>query len=65
VGYKFVLAGCTSAEKGMVIRCQIATVPIARELTGVRAFALMSPAHYFMKENGSATQCLSSRPPLF
>jgi len=40
----------TSTEKGIVIRYQIAAVPIARGLTGVRAFALMSPPHYFMKE---------------
>jgi hypothetical protein len=63
-GYKFVLAGCTSTEKGIVIRYQIAAVPIARGLTGMRAFCADESGTLFYEENGSATECLSSRLPL-
>jgi len=63
--YKFVLAGCTPTEKGIVVSYQITAVPIARGLTGVRAFCADESGTLFYEENGSATQCLSSRLPLF
>ena len=63
-GYKFVLAGCTPTEKGIVARYQITAVPIARGLTGVRAFCADESGTLFHEENGSATQCLSSRLPV-
>ena len=64
-GYKFVLAGCTPTEKGIVVRYQITAVPIARGLTGVRAFCADESGTLFHEENGSATECLSSRLPVF
>jgi hypothetical protein len=64
-GYKFVLAGCTPTEKGVAIRYQITAVPVARGLTGVRAFCADESGTLFYEENGSATDCLSSRLPLF
>jgi hypothetical protein len=64
-GYKSVLAGCTSTEKGIVIRYRITAVPIARGLTGVRAFCADESGTLFYEENGSATECLSLRLPLF
>ena len=64
-GYKFVLAGCTPTEKGIVIRFQITAVPLARGLTGVRAFCTDESGTLFYADNGSATECLSSRLPLF
>jgi hypothetical protein len=64
-GYRFVLAGCTPTEKGINIRYQITAVPIARGLTGVRAFCSDESGTLFYEENGSASECLSSRLPLF
>jgi hypothetical protein len=64
-GYKSVLAGCTSMEKGIVIRYRITAVPIARGLTGVRAFCADESGTLFYEENGSATECLFLRLPLF
>ena len=64
-GYKFVLAGCTPTEKGIVVRYQITAVPVARGLTGVRAFCADESGTLFYEENGSATECLSSRLPVF
>ena len=64
-GYKFVLAGCTPTEKGIVIRFQITAVPIARGLTGVRAFCTDESGTLFYADNGSATECLSARLRLF
>jgi hypothetical protein len=64
-GYKFVLAGCTRTEEGIVIRYQITAVPIARGLTGVRVFCANESGTLFYEQNGSATECLSSRLPLF
>jgi hypothetical protein len=39
--------------------------PIARGLTGVRAFCTDESGTLFYEENGSATACLSARLPLF
>lgn len=64
-GYKFVLAGCTPTEKGIVIHYQITAVPITRGLTGVRAFCTDESGTLFYTESGSATECLSSRLPVF
>lgn len=64
-GYKFILVGCTLAENGIVIRYQITAVPIARGSTGMRAFCTDESGKLFYEENGSATECLSSRLPLF
>ena len=64
-GYKFTLVGCIPAESGIVIRYQIAAVPIARGLTGMRAFCTDESGTLFYKESGSATDCLASRLPLF
>jgi hypothetical protein len=64
-GYKFVLARCAPAENGIVTRYQITAVPLARDLTGVRAFCADESGALFFEEGGSATKCLSSRRPLF
>jgi hypothetical protein len=64
-GYKFVLAGCTSTEGGIVVRYQITAVPIAGGLTGVRAFCADESGTLFYEESGSPTECLSSRVPVF
>jgi hypothetical protein len=64
-GYKFVLVGCLPAANGIVIRYQITAVPVARGLTGMRAFCTDESGKLFYEENGSATECLSSRLPVF
>jgi hypothetical protein len=64
-GYKFVVVGCTPAANGIVIRYQITAVPSSRGLTGVRAFCTDESGKLFYEENGSATECLSSRLRLF
>jgi hypothetical protein len=64
-GYKFALAGCTPTEKGIVIHYQTTAVPITRGLTGVRAFCTDESGTLFYAESGSATECLSSRLPVF
>jgi hypothetical protein len=64
-GYKFVLVGCTPAANGIVNDYQIAAVPTARGLTGVRAFCTDESGKLFYEENGSAVDCLSSRLPVF
>jgi hypothetical protein len=64
-GYKFILVGCTPTESGIVIRYQITAVPIARGLTGMRAFCTDESGELFYKESGSGTDCLASRLPLF
>jgi hypothetical protein len=64
-GYKFVLVGCARAANGVVIRYQITAVPIARSVTGVRAFCTDESGKLFYEENGSAAECLSSRLPVF
>jgi hypothetical protein len=64
-GYKFVLSRCTPTEKGIVIRYQITAIPIARGVTGVRAFCADESGALFYEESGSASECLSSRLPLF
>jgi hypothetical protein len=64
-GYRFVVAGCTPTEKGIVIHYRITAVPVARGLTGVRAFCTDESGTLFYEESGSATECLSSRLPLF
>lgn len=64
-GYRFVLAACTPAANGIVSRYQITAVPITRGLTGMRALCTDESGKLFFEENGSATDCLSSRLPLF
>jgi hypothetical protein len=64
-GYKFVLVGCAPAANRVVIRYQITAVPIARGLTGMRSFCTDEAGKLFYDENGSATECLSSRRPVF
>jgi len=64
-GYKFALAGCTSAANGIITRYQITAVPSSRGLSGVRAFCTDESGKLFYEEKGSATECLSSRLPLF
>jgi hypothetical protein len=64
-GYKFALAGCTPTEKGIVIHYQITAVPITRGLMGARAFCTDEFGTLFYAESGSATECLSSRLPMF
>src|SRR5215468_12440848 len=53
-GYKFVLAGCTRTEKGVVVRYQITAAPITPGLTGVRAFCADESGTLFYAESGSA-----------
>jgi hypothetical protein len=64
-GYRFVLVGCTPAANGIVSRYQITAVPITRGLTGMRAFCTDESGKLFYEENGSASECLSSRVPVF
>ncbi|SRR5258708_3132926 len=64
-GYKFVLVGCTPAANGIIIRYQITAVPSSRGVTGVRTFCTDESGTLFYEENASATECLSSRLPLF
>lgn len=64
-GYKFALAGCTATEKAIVVHYQITAVPITHGSTGVRAFCTDESGTLFYEESGSATECLSSRLPVF
>jgi hypothetical protein len=64
-GYKFDLVGCAPTEKGIVLRYQATAVPTARGMTGMRAFCADESGTVFFAEDGSATECLSSRLPLF
>jgi hypothetical protein len=64
-GYKFVLTGCTPTKRGVVVRYEITAVPSAPGLTGVRAFCADESGTVFYAENGSASECLSSRVSLF
>ena len=60
-GYKFVLVECAPTKNGIVIRYQLAAVPITRGLTGVRAFCMDESGTLFYTQSGSAAECLSSR----
>jgi hypothetical protein len=63
-GYKFALIGCTPTEKEIVIHYQIGAVPTTRGITGLRAFCADESGTIFYAEDGSETECLTSRMPL-
>ena len=60
-GYKFFLVECAPTKNGIVIRYQLAAVPITRGLTGVRAFCMDESGTLFYTQSGSAAEYLSSR----
>jgi hypothetical protein len=63
-GYKFLIE-CSPTEKRIILRYQVTAVPSAPGVTGVRAFCADESGTVFYAENGSATECLSSRIALF